>query len=84
MATCPMKARDVGGVVDNKLNVYGTTGLKLAGTSRPLTSQDCEADSVFADLSICPENVGSNTYSVALTVGEKAAMLIGEQLGIAV
>ncbi|KAM0750414.1 alcohol oxidase [Meredithblackwellia eburnea MCA 4105] len=65
MATCPMKARDVGGVVDSKLNVYGTSGLKLA------------------DLSICPANVGSNTYSVALTVGEKAAMLVAEELGIA-
>ena len=31
MATCPMKARAVGGVVDARLNVYGTKGLKLAG-----------------------------------------------------
>lgn len=66
MSTCPMKARDTGGVVDNRLNVYGTKNLKLA------------------DLSICPSNVGSNTYSVALTVGEKAATLIAEDLGIKV
>ncbi|KAI5475229.1 hypothetical protein MNV49_001709 [Pseudohyphozyma bogoriensis] len=64
MSTCPMKAREDGGVVDARLNVYGTKNLKLA------------------DLSICPKNMGSNTYSVALTVGEKAAVLIGEDLGI--
>lgn len=26
-----MKARDKGGVVDERLNVYGTEGLKVAG-----------------------------------------------------
>ncbi|KAK4049052.1 hypothetical protein OIV83_004414 [Microbotryomycetes sp. JL201] len=66
MATCPMKPKEKGGVVDKRLNVYGTQGLKLA------------------DLSICPSNMGSNTYSVALTVGEKAAVLLGEDLGIKV
>ncbi|ORY88111.1 GMC oxidoreductase-domain-containing protein [Leucosporidium creatinivorum] len=64
MATCPMKAKAEGGVVDARLNVHGTEGLKLA------------------DLSICPKNMGSNTYSVALTVGEKAAMILAEDLGI--
>lgn len=34
-----------------------------------------------ADLSICPDNVGCNTYSTALLIGEKAAMLIAEDLG---
>ncbi|KAL7269728.1 hypothetical protein RUND412_007595 [Rhizina undulata] len=37
----------------------------------------------IGDLSICPSNVGSNTYSTAILVGEKAAVLIGEDLGIA-
>jgi hypothetical protein len=41
-----MKPREKGGVVDSKMNVYGTKGLKIA------------------DLSICPENLGTNTYSV--------------------
>lgn len=41
-----MKPREKGGVVDNKMNVYGVKGLKIA------------------DLSICPENLGTNTYSV--------------------
>ncbi|KAF8124724.1 hypothetical protein EV363DRAFT_1177677 [Boletus edulis] len=35
-----------------------------------------------ADLSICPANVGNNTYSTALLVGEKAAVIIAEDLGV--
>ncbi|KAG9090207.1 hypothetical protein FS749_000742 [Ceratobasidium sp. UAMH 11750] len=35
-----------------------------------------------ADLSIMPGNVGANTYSTALLVGEKAAILIAEDLGL--
>ncbi|KAJ6532029.1 GMC oxidoreductase-domain-containing protein [Mycena capillaripes] len=35
-----------------------------------------------ADLSIAPTNVASNTYNSALVVGEKAAMIIAEDLGI--
>lgn len=34
-----------------------------------------------ADLSICPDNVGCNTYSTALLIGEKCAVLVGEDLG---
>ncbi|EPE31319.1 FAD/NAD(P)-binding protein [Glarea lozoyensis ATCC 20868] len=33
-----------------------------------------------ADLSICPNNLGTNTASVAMTVGEKAAAMILEDL----
>ncbi|EPQ54594.1 alcohol oxidase-like protein [Gloeophyllum trabeum ATCC 11539] len=65
IGTCAMKPHEQGGVVDSKLNVYGTRGLKIA------------------DLSICPSNVGSNTYSTAVTVGEKAAVIIAQELGIA-
>ncbi|KAJ7455243.1 GMC oxidoreductase-domain-containing protein [Mycena galericulata] len=36
----------------------------------------------ITDLSIAPKNVGSNTYSSALVVGEKAALIIAEELGI--
>ena len=36
-----------------------------------------------ADLSICPGNVGANTYSTALVVGEKTALIIAKELGIA-
>ncbi|KAI0633730.1 alcohol oxidase-like protein [Trametes polyzona] len=35
-----------------------------------------------ADISICPANVGTNTHSTALTIGEKAAVIIAEELGI--
>jgi alcohol oxidase len=51
------------GVLDERLNVHGVKGLKVA------------------DLSICPDNVGCNTYSTALLIGEKCAMLTGEDLG---
>jgi alcohol oxidase len=35
-----------------------------------------------ADLSIGPSNVGANTYSTALVIGEKAAVMIAEELGV--
>ncbi|KAG1730544.1 GMC oxidoreductase-domain-containing protein [Suillus paluster] len=35
-----------------------------------------------ADMSIAPKNVGTNTYSTALLIGEKAAMIISAELGI--
>jgi alcohol oxidase len=35
-----------------------------------------------ADLSIGPSNVAANTYSTALVIGEKAAVIIAEELGI--
>jgi len=36
------------------------------------------------DMSIAPSNVGANTYSTALTIGEKAATIIGAELGLTV
>lgn len=33
LGTCAMKPRDKGGVVDSALNVYGVSGLKVAGQS---------------------------------------------------
>jgi len=62
--TCAMKPRDKGGVVDERLNVYGVQNLKVA------------------DISIFPENVGSNTYNSAIAIGEKAAVIIAQDLGI--
>ncbi|TFK69860.1 alcohol oxidase [Pluteus cervinus] len=35
-----------------------------------------------ADLSIGPANVGANTYNTAIAIGEKAAVIIAEELGI--
>ncbi|KAF7416390.1 hypothetical protein PC9H_002656 [Pleurotus ostreatus] len=66
LGTCAMKPREQGGVVDGRLNVYGTENLKCV------------------DLSICPDNLGTNTYSSALLVGEKGADLLCEDLGIKV
>ena len=37
-----------------------------------------------ADLSIVPENVGANTNNTALVVGEKTAVIVGNELGIKV
>ena len=80
LGTCAMKPREEGGVVDGRLNVFGTQNLKCV------------------DLSICPDNLGTNTYSSALyvaslslllvaegwnrLVGEKGADLVAEDLGI--
>jgi len=64
LGTCAMKPREEGGVVDGRLNVFGTQNLKVV------------------DLSICPDNLGTNTYSSALLVGEKGASLIAEELGL--
>jgi alcohol oxidase len=34
------------------------------------------------DCSIAPANVGANTYNTAIAIGEKAAVIIAEDLGI--
>ncbi|KAI0727747.1 glucose-methanol-choline oxidoreductase [Fomitopsis betulina] len=34
----------------------------------------------IADMSIAPSNVGSNTYSTAVVIGEKAASIILKEL----
>ncbi|KAF9036275.1 GMC oxidoreductase-domain-containing protein [Panaeolus papilionaceus] len=64
--TCAMKPREKGGVVDDRLNVYGVRGLKVA------------------DCSIFPGNVGANIYNTAIAIGQKAAVLIAEDLGLRV
>ncbi|KAI0053899.1 GMC oxidoreductase [Auriscalpium vulgare] len=66
LGTCAMKPREEGGVVDGRLNVFGTENLKVV------------------DLSICPDNLGTNTYSSALLVGEKGADLLAGDLGLKV
>lgn len=68
LGTCSMAPREGNsivkhGVLDERLNVHGVKGLKVA------------------DLSICPDNVGCNTFSTALLIGEKVAMLTAEDLG---
>ena len=98
MGTCKMAPREKGGVVDKDLNVYGVTKLKVAGTSTSSSCKSqhflSEATNpkfhtnmltfTAPDLSICPENVGANTNNTALMIGEKAAAIIAEELGLQV
>jgi alcohol oxidase len=89
MGTCKMAPREEGGVVNGKLDVYGVTGLKIAGefaNHRPgcrvkddLLILTCDA---LTDLSICPGNVGANTANTAMCIGEKAADIIAKELGL--
>lgn len=66
LGTAKMASREEGGVVSERLDVYGVKGLKVA------------------DMSIAPGNVGANTNNTALMIGEKAASLVGEELGLIV
>jgi alcohol oxidase len=40
------------------------------------------SDPFCSDCSITPGNVGANTYNTAIAIGEKAAVIIAEDLGI--
>ena len=78
-----MKPRDKGGVVDSRLNVYGGEGLKVADMSICPTNVSCVSCllvSIYRSLFIDP--CYKNTYSTAIVIGEKAAMVIAEELGI--
>ncbi|CDO68836.1 Alcohol oxidase [Trametes cinnabarina] len=84
MGTCGMKKREDGGVVDARLNVYGLEGLKIADMS--ICPSNVAAVSTYAHFT---ESVGlelkrwmENTYSTAVVIGEKAAVIIAEELGI--
>ena len=74
-----MKSRDQDGVVDDKLNVYGVKNLKLAGQFS-FVPRHQRIPRLIPDLSICPQNVGCNTASVALIIGEKCAELVIDDL----
>ncbi|KAG8703809.1 hypothetical protein FRC08_002624 [Ceratobasidium sp. 394] len=80
-ATVPMKPREQNGCLDPRLNVYGTQNLKVSGKWLRTCIEHMLIE-IWVDLSILPGNVGANTYSTALLVGEKAAMLIAEDLGL--
>ncbi|KAJ7357002.1 GMC oxidoreductase-domain-containing protein [Mycena albidolilacea] len=72
LGTCAMKPRNEMGVVNERLDVYGVQGLKVA----------VNLIHIRLDISIAPGNVAANTSSTALVIGEKAALLIAEELGI--
>ena len=84
MGTCAMKARGQGGVVDERLNVYGVQNLKVAGNYLPLFlwKNTLIHIRISLDCSIAPDNVGANTYNTAIAIGEKAAVIIAEDLDI--
>jgi len=70
------------GVVDARLNVYGVTNLKVADMSiAPLNVGTVGAAQVIFCL-MNSDRSPQNTYSTALLIGEKAAMIIAEDLGI--
>lgn len=62
-----------------------TTGLGTCSISTVFSNPRLNVHGVkglkYPDLSICPDNVGCNNYSTALLIGEKAAMLVAEDLG---
>jgi len=80
-----MKPREQGGVVDERLNVYGVRNLKIAGNYPNTLAKKLEnklLNPFLSDCSIAPGNVGANTYNTAIAIGEKAAVIIAEDLGI--
>ena len=79
-----MKPLEQGGVVDERLNVYGVQNLKIAGNYSITFAKTWYIleYSFFIDCSIAPGNVGANTYNTAIAIGEKAAVIIAEDLGI--
>ncbi|SGZ28439.1 BQ5605_C027g10337 [Microbotryum silenes-dioicae] len=90
MSTCSMKPRDQDGVVDARLNVYGTKGLKVCDLSIAPSNLGTNTYSVSAIPEDTPDEttlIGLETLlfaQAALTIGEKGAVLLGEDLGIKV
>jgi alcohol oxidase len=72
-----MKPREMNEVVDKHLNVYGTENLKSRVFQLHLLF-------IILDMSICPRNLGGNTCTAALVIGEKAAVIIAKQLGLTI
>jgi alcohol oxidase len=75
-----MKPRAEGGVLDARLNVYGTQNLKVVDLSLcpdNLGTVCCLPEAPLQSAKGCIQN----TYSSALLCGEKGADLLAEELG---
>lgn len=91
LGTCSMAPREGNsivkhGVLDERLNVHGVKGLKVADLSICPDNVGCEfLVSFFQFVGECLANADQfspgNTYSTALLIGEKCAVLTGEDLG---
>lgn len=75
-----MKPREEGGVVDKRLSVYGTENLKCVDLSICPVS-DARPRNFMCAQTVNKDNLGTNTYSSALLVGEKGSDLLLEELG---
>lgn len=84
LGTCKMAPREQKGVVDANLNVYGTTGLKLADLSVPpeVSARRGSGQTYLLITRFASKNVGANTGNTAFLVGEKAADILVRELGL--
>lgn len=69
------------GVLDERLNVHGVKGLKVADLSICPVSDTFTSQGPLLTMLSPQDNVGCNTYSTALLIGEKCAVLTAEDLG---
>ncbi|KAF9442419.1 GMC oxidoreductase [Macrolepiota fuliginosa MF-IS2] len=82
LGTCAMNSREQGGVVDACLNIYTPQNPKCGDLStRPARRPSSLSASVQLTNTFYG-NLGMDTYSSALLVGEKGADLVAEDLGL--
>jgi alcohol oxidase len=85
LGTCSMAPREGNsivkhGVLDERLNVHGVKGLKVADLSICPDNVGCKYTSRTKPSTKLTRKLG-NTYSTALLIGEKCAVLVAEDLG---
>ena len=74
--------REQGGLVYERMNVYCVQNSKIAGNYPTTFFSLIYLTFLFSDCSIAPGDVGVNTYNTAVAIGEKATVIIAEDLGI--
>ncbi|KAI5474318.1 alcohol oxidase [Pseudohyphozyma bogoriensis] len=71
--------------VETTWHSLGTCAMKpreQGGVLDPLLNVFGTKNLKVVDLSLCPDNLGTNTYSSALLCGEKGAQIIADELGL--